>query len=195
MFIEERLLYKISFGFEGGATYLTTVVELNSGYTARNAERSLPLHRFKVPFDGLTDENRALVVAAFNACKGRLHSFRFKDKADYSATSEVLGTATGDTDETMQLIKTYSFGTGSTVRNIAKPVAGTVQLYEDGVPLSSSVDTTTGIVTFTSSVGKEITADFEFDVPVRFEDDALALLLFNKSAHSVDINLVEDLAA
>lgn len=197
MFIEQQLLSGtgIHFGFEGGGTYLTTVVELKSGLTSRNAERSLPLHRYKVPYDSLTDAQRATMVAAFNACLGRLHAFRFKDFADYSASGEVIGTAVGGTDETMQLIKTYSFGSASTVRNIVKPVAGTVQLYEDGVPLASSVDTTTGIVTFTSTAGKVITADFQFDVPVRFEDDALALLLFNKSAHAVDINLVEDLAA
>jgi uncharacterized protein (TIGR02217 family) len=34
-----------------------------------------------------------------------------------------------------------------------------------------SVDTTTGIITFTSPPTGNITASFEFDVPVRFEQD------------------------
>lgn len=195
MFIEQRLLDRISFGFEPSPSYLTTVVPLNSGITARNAERSLPLHRYKVPYDALDNDDRAIIIAAFHVCKGRLHSFRFKDTAEYTATGEIIGTAVGGADETMQLIKTYTFGSESTVRNIIKPVAGSVQLYEDGTPLSSSVDTTTGIVTFTSTAGREITASFQFDVPVRFEDDTLALLFFNKAAHSTDINLVEDFLA
>jgi len=68
-------------------------------------------------------------------------------------------------------------------RTITKPVHGgvppgtsdTVVIYLDGVQQGSgwSVDATTGIVTFSSApaAGKRITADFEFDVPVRFDTD------------------------
>ncbi len=58
------------------------------------------------------------------------------------------------------------------IRTITKPVAGTVQVYLDGVeqPSGWSVDTTTGLVTFgvPPTLGVEVTAGFEFDVPVRF---------------------------
>jgi len=51
----------------------------------------------------------------------------------------------------------------------------------DGVEATSgwSVDTTTGIVTFTSApaAGATITVGFEFDVPVRFDTDTLDITL------------------
>jgi uncharacterized protein (TIGR02217 family) len=54
-------------------------------------------------------------------------------------------------------------------------VAGTVKVYLDDVEQLSgwSVDTTTGLVIFSTApaVGIEVTADFEFDVPVRFDTD------------------------
>jgi uncharacterized protein (TIGR02217 family) len=53
-----------------------------------------------------------------------------------------------------------------------------VQLYLDSLEQLSgwSVDTTTGLVTFGTPpvLGVEVTADFEFDVPVRFDTDHMA---------------------
>lgn len=195
MFIEDRLLTRVAYGFSRGPGFLTTAVTLHSGRVARNAERSTPLFRYSAPYKNLKPQHLILVETAFMACLGRLHGFRFKDHVDYQASVENIGTSDGSTDETMQLIKTYTFGSESTVRAIKKPVAGTVSLFEDGVPLASSVDTTTGVVTFTSSVGKVITATFEFDVPVMFVDDDLQFNLVNLSAHSGEINLMEDLTA
>jgi uncharacterized protein (TIGR02217 family) len=52
------------------------------------------------------------------------------------------------------------------MRVITKPVAGSVKLCRDGVEATSgwTVDTTTGVVTF---------ADFNIDVPVRFDSDQM----------------------
>jgi uncharacterized protein (TIGR02217 family) len=62
-------------------------------------------------------------------------------------------------------------------RLIAKPVAGTVKVYRDGVEAMSRwcIDTTTGLVTFgiAPAVGVQVTADFAFDVPVRFDSDQM----------------------
>jgi uncharacterized protein (TIGR02217 family) len=56
-------------------------------------------------------------------------------------------------------------------------VVGSVRIALGGVeqPSGWSVHTTTGLVTFSSApgAGVAITAGFEFDVPVRFDSDAL----------------------
>ncbi len=69
---------------------------------------------------------------------------------------------------------------------IKKPVVGTVKPYLAGVLQSSgwSVDTTTGVLTFLASpaVGVAVTADFEFDVPVRFDT---VMLPFTNSKHQM----------
>ncbi len=60
-------------------------------------------------------------------------------------------------------------------------MAGTVRIALDGVdqPSGWSVNTTTGVVTFSSapSAGVAVTAGFEFDVPVRFDTDVLDVTL------------------
>ncbi len=195
MFIETALLDKVTYGFIGGPTWSTTRVPLHSGIVARNAERSNPLYRYTAPYENIEQAQHDDVIKAFNACLGGLHSFRFKDHADFELIAEVLGTAVGGTDETMQLIKTYTFGGTDLVRTIKKPVTGTLQLYEDGTPLASTMDTTTGIVTFTSTVSMVITADVEFDVPVMFSEDNMQFNFNNYRVHSIDINLEEDLNA
>jgi uncharacterized protein (TIGR02217 family) len=83
---------------------------------------------------------------------------------------QLLGTG-DDTQTQFQLVKHYPSGSVVEVRTITKPVAGTVRVYLDDVEQASvwSVDTTTGLVTFSAApaLGVEVTADFEFDVPVR----------------------------
>jgi uncharacterized protein (TIGR02217 family) len=60
-------------------------------------------------------------------------------------------------------------------------VAGTVQIALNDIPQANgwSVDVKTGVVTFDAapSDGITITAGFEFDVPVRFDSDALDVTL------------------
>ena len=195
-FIESTLLDRVSYGFEGGPGFNTTRVPLFSGIVARNAERSTPLHEYSAPYNSIALEHRTTLIAVFNACVPGPHSFRFKDRADYTLSGEAIGTGTGGADQTLQITKTYTFGGQSTVRNIVKPVTGTVVLLQDGGALASTVDTTTGIVTFTSAAGGEaITASCSFDVPVMFTDDRLLTNFANWDAHTAEINLMEDLSA
>jgi uncharacterized protein (TIGR02217 family) len=66
-------------------------------------------------------------------------------------------------------------------------VAGTVRVYKDAVEQLSgwSVDVTTGLVTFTTApaAGVAITADFELDVPVRFDTDHMAVTIESFHLH------------
>jgi uncharacterized protein (TIGR02217 family) len=79
------------------------------------------------------------------------------------------------------MVKRYASGSQTWVRTITKPVAGTVRVALDGTeqPSGWSVDTTTGVVTFSAAPGSgvAITASFEFDVPVRFDTDVLDVTL------------------
>jgi lambda family phage tail tape measure protein len=85
-------------------------------------------------------------------------------------------------------VKHYPSGSVIEVRTITKPVAGTVKVYLDSVEQLSgwSVDTTTGLVTFGTApaLGVEVTADFEFDVPVRFDTDHMAVTIETYRLHA-----------
>ncbi len=195
-FIESQLLIKVSYGLESSPSFVITRVGLFSGIIARNAETSLPLFEYNAPYQSIGEADHAVLYAAFSACKAGLHGFRFKDWADFNLAGEIIGTSVGGADETMQLIKTYTLGGQSTVRNIIKPT-GQVVLLQDGGALASTTDTTTGIVTFTASSGGKVisVSSGEFDVPVIFTNDTFQSNFNQWQAHSTDVNLIEDRAA
>ena len=120
----------------------------------------------------------AALIAFFRARKGRACGFRFKDWTDFQAFAQVIGVGDGTT-KTFPLVKHYPSGGEIETRVITKPVTGTVKVYRDGVEATSgwTVNTATGLVTFTTAPasGVQVTADFEFDVPVRFDTDFLEI--------------------
>ncbi|MFN8992921.1 MAG: DUF2460 domain-containing protein, partial [Pseudomonadota bacterium] len=107
--------------------------------------------------------------------------FRFKDWGDFKAVNQPL-LSLGGTQ--YQLVKQYVSGAVVSERIITKPVAGTVKLYRNSLLQASgwSIDTATGIIT--TSLTGTLTVDFDFDVPVRFDTDELALSLDSFNAGS-----------
>jgi len=179
-FIEVQFPADISYGSSGGPEYSTDIVETLGGFEQRNANWSASRAVFNVAHGIKTQTQLNALIAFFRARHGRADGFRFKDWTDYSATAQAIGTGNGS-NHTFQLVKTYTSGSVTETRIIAKPVSGTVNIYWNGVLQNSgwSVDTTTGIVTFSSAPGNgvAVTADFEFDVPARFDTDRLSATL------------------
>ncbi|HHN73575.1 MAG TPA: TIGR02217 family protein [Thermopetrobacter sp.] len=188
-FSEVRFPDDISRNARGGPERRTQIVELASGDEERNASWANSRRRYDAAYGIRRADDLAAVVAFFEARNGRLYGFRWKDWADYksclpsqtpAATDQTIGTGDG-AKTAFQLVKTYTSGSQSWTRTIAKPVAGTVTLAVDGTVQSSgwSVDTTTGLITFTNAPanGAAVTAGFEFDVPVRFDTDQLDVTL------------------
>ena len=184
-FHEIRFPDNISRGARGGPERRTQIVELASGDEERNASWANSRRRYDVAYGIRRGDDLAAVVAFFEARNGRLHGFRFKDWGDFksclpsgtlSYSDQVIGTGDGSTTG-FQLVKNYVSGAQSWTRVITKPVAGSLRIGFDGTEQASgwSIDTTTGVVTFSSApaLGVTITAGFEFDVPVRFDTDVL----------------------
>lgn len=195
MFIDARLDHRVAFGFSGGPEYNTLIVNLANGREQRNRQWLYPRHRYSAQYSNFLPEARDAVLAAYHACAGRLHAFRFRDHNDYIGTGEIQHPKPGTT-EPLQLVKTYAFGGQETVRLIQAPVPGTFALYCDGAPVAGDLDYATGIFTPATAwpVGT-YTADFEFDVWVRFDNDYNAFAIGDKSGGSFvassDIDLLE----
>ncbi|WP_444464160.1 phage distal tail protein, Rcc01695 family [Rhodobacter capsulatus] len=203
-FHEVRFPDNISRGARGGPERRTQIVELASGAEERNASWANSRRRYDVAYGIRRADDLAAVVAFFEARNGRLHGFRFKDWADFKScppsqtpgpTDQPIGTGNGAAT-LFQLTKRYTSGSQSWTRAITKPVAGTVTIALNGAPQASgwSVSTTTGLITFTTApaAGVGITAGFEFDVPVRFDTDALDVTLDLERLGSItSIPLVE----
>ncbi len=175
-FHEVRFPPDIAYGASGGPAYSTSVVQTASGYEQRNMNWSAARGKWDVS-SGLKNVSQLeTLIAFFRARKGKAHGFRFKDWTDHAATGQQIGLGNNET-QTFQLIKKYESGAGIETRTITKPVSGTVFIYANGVKQTTgvSINTTTGIVTFSTAPaqGVVITADFEFDVPVRFDVDEM----------------------
>ena len=188
-FHEIRFPDNISRGARGGPERRTQVVELASGDEERNASWANSRRRYDVAYGIRRSDDLAAVVAFFEARNGRLFGFRYKDWADYKSnlpsqaitpTDQQIGTGTGSL-KTFQLDKRYTSGAQTWVRTIAKPVAGTVRVALGTVEQVTdwTLDSATGVVTFTTAPGNGVIvrAGFEYEVPVRFDTDMLDVTL------------------
>lgn len=177
-FHEVQFPPKIAYGATGGAEFNTSITTTFSGFEQRNVNWQKARGRWDVSTGIKTKTDMDVLQAFFRARFGKAYGFRFKDWSDYQAVGQTLGTGNG-TQTVFQLTKAYTSGAYSYSRDIKKPVTGTVKIYLNAVLQGAgfSVDLTTGIVTFSSAPGAGVivSADFDFDVPVRFDTDTLAV--------------------
>ena len=179
-FHEVRFPDNIAYGATGGPEFATTVVVTGAGHEQRNVNWAEARGRWDVGSGLKNQQQLDELIAFFRARKGKAYGFRFKDWTDYKATGQLLGTGDGAQTQ-FQLVRRYPSGSVTEIRSVSKPVAGTVRIYKDEMEQLSgwSVNGTTGLVTFTTAPAAEveITADFEFDVPVRFDTDHMAVTI------------------
>lgn len=198
-FIETRLLDCVAYGTEGGPTWATRRVPLRSGIVRRNPRRSQPIYVFSLIYQNLRPEHYDDVIAAFNACRGGVDSFRLKDWSDFRGVNELLPVLGTGSPQTVQLVKAYAFGTNAVARRIRKPVTSTASLTANGSPISSVVNYTNGMATYTAPLNAVVRASFEFDVPVMFSDDALPFQAVNRGEYGLvmtaNVGIEEDIDA
>lgn len=171
-FVEVQFPTDISYGATGGPVFLTDVVATVSGHEQRNSKWSQSRAKYNVASGIKTESQWQALIAFFRARRGKAVGFRFKDWSDYKGENQPLKSLGGND---YQLVKQYVSGAMVSERIITKPVAGTVTLYEDSIlqPTGWSINTTTGIIT--TSLSGTLAVDFEFDVPVRFDTDEMAI--------------------
>ncbi len=194
-FLEQQFPADISFGATGGPEFSTSVVTLQNGFEQRNINWSIARAKYNVSQGIKTQAQLDALIAFFRNAGGKAQGFRFKDWSDYQGIGQSIGTGNGSTTQ-FQLVKHYTSGSATVARIITKPVAGSVTIFVNGVLQTSgvSVNMATGVITFTSAPANlaAISADFEFDVPVRFDTDHLAATLENKNERAwQNIPLVE----
>lgn len=188
-FHEERFPADLSFGSSGGPERRTEIVTLNSGFEERNSPWVHSRRRYDAGIAMRSLDDMEAVIAFYEARRGALFGFRWKDWTDYKSCvpsrdpdflDQVIGTG-DDVTDTFQLCKFYRSGDESYCRAIRKPVANTVLMGMGGDELVEGthydVDLMTGEVRFYVAPGEGavITAGFEFDVPVRFDADRLEM--------------------
>ncbi len=205
-FHDVRFPADLSFGAMGGPERRTDIVELTSGFEERNTPWAHSRRRYDAGLGLRSLDDVQALIAFFEARRGQLFGFRWKDWADFKSCKPSLTPAPNDqviaqgdgVTKSFQLLKNYRSGEGAYGRPIAKPVQGTVltavQDVERREGVHFDVDLKTGIVTFHEAPldGAEISAGFEFDVPVRFDTDRINVSVSSFQAGQVpDVPVIE----
>lgn len=192
-FHEVQLPLALAIGASGGPERITDVVRLASGAESRNARWARSRRRWEVGGATIQSDLAHELVAFFEARRGRLCGFRFRDPVDWkscppsqaiSALDQAIGLGDGET-RSFQLIKRYASGAALTERRIEKPVEGTVVMAVNGLETTEfEVDAMSGLATFdvAPADGAVLTAGFAFDVPVRFDADQINVALAGHDA-------------
>lgn len=200
-FHESRFPLRISYGSNGGPGFSTSAIDSASGQSERVGRWVSPRYTYDVSL-GIRNRDEMGDVLRFYVARGGIENgFRYFDPLDHTtaangrdaptASDVLIGTGDGSTT-TFQLFKVYTEGSESRTRNITKPIHAetlgvpvsttyNVLVALGGTPTASgwSVDTTTGVITFSTApgAGVAVTAGFAFDVPVEFGpgvDEALS---------------------
>ena len=190
-----RFPIDVALGARGGPERATDIVTLASGREERNSRWARSRRRYNAGYGVKSRADMQAVLAFFEERRGRFHSFLWRDALDHSSNGpQPLGIGDGVT-VAFQLSKTYGASFDPYVRPITKPVAGTVLVTVDGIATTAfTVSETTGVVTFAAAPadGAVLLAEFEFDVPVRFDTDRLDIELSSfDAADAPAIPLIE----
>jgi uncharacterized protein (TIGR02217 family) len=178
-FIEKRIPIDAAPGVGSSVMFKTTIKQLRGGGEYRNRLWQNPLRTFTVSYNArsrgrIEDEILTLIMET----GGSYAAFRGRDWSDYQATDEPVGVIDGSTYY-YRLSKSYG---ASVARRIYKPDAPTVTVKADGVLVDQEtyfIDSVNGVVVFASkpAIGSVITWSGEFDVPIRFGDDAISTIM------------------
>jgi uncharacterized protein (TIGR02217 family) len=183
----------ISFGATGGPERRIEVAELTSGREQRNARQAHSKRRYDAGTGVRSINDLREVTSFFEARRGKLTAFRFRDPFDnasrddglaVTAADQMLGAGDG-TRSRFKLVKNYGSGADAYARPIRKPVSGSLRVAVAGVEktLSThfSIDDATGEIVFLPGSipanGQAVTAGYEFHVSVRFDADQLSASL------------------
>lgn len=200
-FHDVRFPANLSFGSVGGPERRTEIVTLANGFEERNALWAHARRHYDAGLGLRSLDDVAALVAFFEARSGQLHGFRWKDWADYKSCApsrevgdqdQLIGIGDGTT-RVFALQKVYVSGDHSYSRPVKKPVAGSVRVSIERRSMVETevweIDTATGMLTFADPVpeGAEVRAGFEFDVPVRFDTDRIAVSVASFQAGDVPV--------
>ncbi len=143
-------------GATGGPVFQTIVMAAGNGLEQRIPMMTHGRYTWNAATGLKSPADMATITAFWLARQGRARGFRWKDWDDYQATAAPL-TITGK--PTAQLSKRYASGIVNYDRVVYKPVANTLTMTRNASAYAAwTVDTTTGIVSWTAIISKAITA-------------------------------------
>lgn len=194
-FLEIRFPESIAFNSSSILEFNTTIIKSKNGYEQRNINWNTNKMKFNIINGIKTKAELDEVITFFRNVRGAGYGFKFKDWTDYQVDNQYLGLGDGVTKE-FQLIKSYRVSDNIVYyRKITKPVISTVRVFINDIESKDfNIDLTTGLITLNTvpEIDSTIKANFEFDVPVRFENDIMEITMNSINSGNIkDITLIE----
>jgi uncharacterized protein (TIGR02217 family) len=173
--------------------FSTAIVTSASGHEQRNMDWANARMRYDAGPGLRSEADVRTLLNFFRARRGAAKAFRFRDPLDHAAEAQSLGTGDGTTVR-FPLVKRYGSGPDAEVRAISHPLPGSVSVFVNAVAQASGWTLDGDAVSFATppATGASITASFQFDVPVRFEEDRLRVDLSTWAAGDIpSVPLIE----
>lgn len=201
-FHNERLPDDVERGAIGGPEFNVTIASGFSGFEKRNANWDQARGSWNLAYGVQNKIGYTRLIDFWYARGGPLHSFPFKDWADFQIAQQNIGTTDGST-ATFPIFKRYTSGAFTFDRTITKPVSGTVRVFVNSIEITEGagagqfqVDLLTGIITLGATLaaqsGTPVEVICEFNVPVRFDQQKLDVrLLWEQAGNLPDIIVIE----
>lgn len=193
MYLDAYLQPCPGYGWQGGPAFNTQIVQMTNGRERRNGMWANARHQYEAPFNNISKEAYRQIKQMHLVCRGRLHCFKFRDELDYQAVGQQFGV--GDGSETEFQLRTISTIDGVSYDRNTYVVSSdlTPTILVNGSPATNTIDDDRGIVTFAAPPANlaVITGTWNFDVWVRFDNDALPFSIDNLNAVNGSITLLE----
>jgi uncharacterized protein (TIGR02217 family) len=177
----------------GKPEFSTSYALTKSGREVRHLDRAHAHHKYLIKNCRLSNVEFNQFNSFFKARRGSNFAFRFRDYADYKVLSGFIAKGNGKVQQ-FYLSKLYYDPILPYSRVITKPVENSINLYINNVKTLYSVDYSQGVVTLPTALleNQVLTADFVFDVAVRFKNDSFEYSYCSDCSVAIsDIELVE----
>ena len=194
----------ISYGSSGGPYIPTSMVRLRSGAVHSNQPWQAPMRRYDASVGIREEYELQQVVEFWEAHRGPLYGFRWKDWSDYKSgsaydpitpTDQIIGTGDG-ISRIFPITKKYGTGSVAAYRRITKPKNLSVIVAVGGLLVTNYVvDYGMGLIIFNTAPanGATVTCGYEFEVPCHFSSETLAVRLDHWNASSISAIDVEEI--
>jgi uncharacterized protein (TIGR02217 family) len=195
-FLDITFPHEISYGSVGGIEFSTNVAKLANGSEVRTSINNLGRCVYNILPGIKTAQQLGDIVSFFRITHGRLSSFRFRDWNDYYGKLQPLVKISNNV---YQMQKIYQIGSNVFKRKITKPIAGKVEIFQDGTQITNgfTIDYSLGQITFAAPPPSNATllSNFEFDVHSRFDSDTLEVIMDNYQASQIKNILIVEVYA
>ena len=181
----EVLTFTPEFGLQEDVEYSTLIFQADSGKEKRRSKWSRPIRMLNCSLNNQSEDGVALIWDFFKARKGKYDTFWVKFPTSYAVAGEAAGTGNGS--QTVFNLDYFPVDTAS----VKVYINGILQV--SGYTVTNDLTNEIAKITFTAApgAGAVVTADYEYYIQVRFDDDKLSKELAQFKLYNSAIKLKE----